>query len=136
MSTTPHILFVCVENSCRSQMAEAFVRSLAGEHTAAWSAGSRPAEHIHPTAVQLMKERGIDLAGHRPRGLDDLPQVTWDRVVTMGCGDACPSLPTRGRLDWDLPDPKGMDDEGFRAVRDEIGRRVERLLEEMQVRQR
>ena len=125
----PKILFVCVENSCRSQMAEGFARARGGGRVAAWSAGSRPGTHVHPTAVRLMAEVGVDLSGGMPKGLDTLPQgVAWDHVITMGCGDACPHLPARNRLDWDLPDPRAMEDDGFRAVRDEIERRVITLI--------
>ena len=79
----------------------------------------------------MMDELGIDLRGHRPKGLDALPTITWDRLITMGCGDACPHLPARRRLDWDLPDPTGMDGNRFGEVRDEIGRRVGQLLAEL-----
>lgn len=127
----PHLLFVCVENSCRSQMAEGFARALGRGRVAAFSAGSRPSGKVHPSAVRFMAERGIDLAAHASKGLDDLPPATvWDFVVTMGCGDACPHLPARRRLDWDLPDPKTMGDEDFRRVRDLIGDRVRELLRE------
>jgi len=125
------ILFVCAENSCRSQMAEGFARSLGGGRVAAASAGSRPAARVHPAAVRLMAERGIDLGGSVPRGLDALAAgSTWDAVVTMGCGDACPAIPARRRIDWDLPDPRDLPDDAFRAVRDEIERRVKILLAE------
>lgn len=117
---TPYLLFVCVENSCRSQMAEGFARTLGRGRVAAHSAGSRPSGQVHPRAIQFMAESGIDLNGQLSKGLDDLPAVHWDYVVTMGCGDACPHLPARHRLDWDLPDPKTMEDAGFRAVRDRI----------------
>jgi protein-tyrosine-phosphatase len=125
----PLVLFVCVENSCRSQMAEGFVRNLGEELSRAYSAGSRPSGEVDPRAVRLMAEKGVDLAGQRSTGLADLPEgVTWDYVVTMGCGDACPHLPAVHRLDWDLPDPKPLEDEGFREIRDEIERRVRSLL--------
>ena len=124
----PHILFVCVENSCRSQMAEGFARALAAGRVATFSAGSRPSGQVHPAAVRFMRERGIDLSGHASKGLGDLPQgIVLDYVVTMGCGDACPHLPARHRLDWDLPDPKLMGDEEFRTVRD----RIEALVREI-----
>lgn len=117
----PHLLFVCVENSCRSQMAEGFARSVAAGRVEAASAGSLPSGQVNPRAVQFMAERGIDLTVQASKGLNDLPaSVTWDFVVTMGCGDACPFVPARERLDWDLPDPKHLDDAGFRAVRDRI----------------
>jgi arsenate reductase (thioredoxin) len=118
--TPSHLLFVCIENSCRSQMAEGFARSLGGERVRAFSAGSRPSGEVDPRAVRLMREKGVDIAAQRSKGLDGLPQVRWDHVVTMGCGDACAWLPAEHRLDWDLTDPKALDDDGFRAVRDRI----------------
>lgn len=124
----PNLLFVCVENSCRSQMAEGFARSLGGARVAAWSAGSRPSGSVNPRAIAFMKERGIDLTAHESKGLGDLPSVTWDAVVTMGCGDACPHLPARSRLDWDLPDPKSLGDDEFRALRDRIEALVKDLV--------
>ena len=94
--TLPRVLFVCVENSCRSQMAEGFARALGAGKVSAFSAGSRPSGRVHPAAVRSMRERGIDLAEHVSKRLEDLPQgVTWDFLVTMGCGDACPHLPAR-----------------------------------------
>jgi len=125
----PHLLFVCVENSNRSQMAEGFARALGGGRVAAFSAGSRPSGAVNPRAVEFMREKGVDLGAHRSKSLDDLPAVTWDYVVTMGCGDACPHLPARHRLDWDLPDPKLLEDDGFRGVRDRIEGRVAKLVE-------
>jgi protein-tyrosine-phosphatase len=125
----PHLLFVCVENSCRSQMAEGFARSLGHASVTAFSAGSRPSGQVNPRAIEFMRERRIDLTAQRSKGLDDLPAVRWDYVVTMGCGDACPHLPARNRLDWNLPDPKHMDDDGFRAVRERIETLVHELIE-------
>ncbi len=124
---TTHLLFVCIENSNRSQMAEGFARALGGERIAAFSAGSRPSGRINPRAIEFMKEKDIDLAVQHSKGLDDLPSVNWDYIVTMGCGDACPSLPAVHRLDWELPDPKHLPDEEFRAVRD----RIERLISDL-----
>lgn len=122
------ILFVCIENSCRSQMAEGFARSLGGDRVDAASAGSRPSGRVNPRAIRFMRERGIDLRAHASKGLEELPGVSWDYVVTMGCGDACPHLPTRHRLDWDLPDPKHLDDDAFRAARDRIEGLVKDLV--------
>jgi len=125
----PHLLFVCVENSCRSQMAEAFARALGTGRVAAWSAGSQPSDRVNARAIAFMKERSIDLDIQRSKGLDDLPpDVTWDFVVTMGCGDACPYVPVKTRLDWNLPDPKDLSDEEFRRVRDAIEARVTKLV--------
>ena len=126
----PRLLFVCVENSCRSQMAEGFARALGPGLVAAFSAGSRPSGQVDPRAIQLMRERDIDLSIQRSKGLDELPAGRWDYVVTMGCGDACPHLPARHRRDWDLPDPKHLDDDGFRAFRDRIGLLVRDLIRE------
>jgi protein-tyrosine-phosphatase len=123
------LLFVCTENSNRSQMAEGFARALGGAAVHAESAGSRPSGSVNPRAIRFMAERDIDLTGHRSKGLDEVSaDSSWDAVVTMGCGDACPHVPARLREDWDLPDPKSLDDQGFRSVRDEIERRVRSLL--------
>lgn len=123
-----NLLFVCVENSCRSQMAEGFARSVGGDDVRAFSAGSRPSGEVNPRAIAFMREAGVDISAHRSQGLDDLPPLEWDYIVTMGCGDACPTLPAKHRLDWDLPDPKNLDDDGFRAVRDRIRREVSALF--------
>ena len=126
----PRLLFVCVENSCRSQMAEGFAHALGQGRLAAFSAGSRPSGRVNTRAIHFMHEQGIDLSVQRSKGLDDLPAGPWDTVVTMGCGDACPHLPARQRRDWDLPDPKQLDDDGFRAVRDRIRLLVHGLINE------
>ncbi len=124
----PGVLFVCVANSCRSQMAEAVARSLTNGAWDVWSAGSHPSGRIHPLAIQLMAERGLDLSPHRSKGLQDVPARRWDYVVTMGCGDACPAVSTRHRLDWDLPDPVGLPLEEARGLRDRIEGLVRELL--------
>lgn len=124
------ILFVCVENANRSQMAEAFAHIHGGDAVEALSAGSAPSGRINPKAVRFMAELGYDLATHTSKSLDDI-DGTFDAVVTMGCGDRCPWVPTKRREDWNLPDPKHMDDAGYRAVRDEIGARVKQLLAEL-----
>ena len=121
------VLFVCVENSNRSQMAEAFARLHGGPGVEALSAGSRPSGRINPKAIRLMAELGYDLATHASKSLDDIGGE-FNAVVTMGCGDNCPWVPAKRREDWALPDPKDMDDDGYRAVRDEISRRVRTLL--------
>lgn len=123
-----NLLFVCVENSNRSQMAEAFARALGGEHVNAFSAGSRPSGVVNARAIRFMSEKGIDLAVQTSKGLDDLPGLDWDCIVTMGCGDACPTLPAKRRLDWDLADPRDLDDDGFRSVRDRIESNVLELI--------
>ncbi|MGN2244140.1 arsenate reductase ArsC [Frateuria sp. GZRR33] len=121
------VLFVCVENANRSQMAEAFARIHGGEAVEACSAGSAPSGRINPRAVQFMAELGYDLASHASKSLDTVVG-DFDAVVTMGCGDRCPWIPARRREDWNLPDPKDLDDGGYRAVRDEISTRVQALL--------
>jgi protein-tyrosine-phosphatase len=123
-----HILFVCIENSCRSQMAEGFARAIGNGHVSAYSGGSRPSGHVNERAIAFMQEKGIDISSQRSRGIESLPPLAWDYIVTMGCGDACPTLPARHRLDWDIPDPKHVDDAGFREVRDRIEREVRDLI--------
>jgi protein-tyrosine-phosphatase len=125
------ILFVCVENSNRSQMAEGFARVHGGARVEAYSAGSRPSGTINPRAVAMMAERGIDLRAQHSKSLQELGTTPFDVVVTMGCGDACPWIPATRREDWVLPDPKSLPDDGFRAVRDEIESRVQTLLREV-----
>ena len=125
------IVFVCVANSCRSQMAEAIAKSLAGDRVEIWSAGSHPGGRVHPVAIQMMEELGLDLRAHRSKGVDALPPRTWDCVVTMGCGDACPALPARQRLDWAIPDPVGLPLEETRRIRDQIRTLVEDLLRQV-----
>lgn len=125
---TPSLLFVCVENSNRSQMAEGFARTLGRGRVTVFSAGSQPSGQVNPRAIRFMEERSIDLTAHHSKGLDDLPRVRWDYLVTMGCGDACPTLPAVHRVDWELPDPKHLDDQGFRAFRDRIEELVRELI--------
>lgn len=117
------VLFVCVENANRSQMAEAFGRLQGRVDIDTLSAGSRPSGRINPKAVRFMAELGCQLDGQRSKSLDEI-EGSFDAVITMGCGDQCPWIPARVREDWALPDPRDMDDEGYRQVRDEIGRRV------------
>jgi arsenate reductase len=119
-------VFVCVENSNRSQMAEAFGR-MAGID--AHSAGSRPSGKVNPKAIAAMKELGYDLSKHYSKSLDELPDDTFDVAVTMGCGDACPTLNAKRREDWQIPDPKELPPEQFREVRDLIGRKVKELCQ-------
>jgi len=121
-------LFVCVENSNRSQMAEAFARIHGGAGVEAWSAGSKPSGRINPKAVASMRELGYDLASHHSKSLDDVPPGGFDAVVTMGCGDACPHVPAKHRYDWQIPDPRDMDPDAFRGVRDLIESQVRALL--------
>jgi protein-tyrosine-phosphatase len=125
------VLFVCVENSNRSQMAEAFARMHGGSDVEAYSAGSKPSGQVNPRAIAAMRERGYDMTSHRSKSLDDIPQDGYEYVVTMGCGDACPWIPARFREDWDLADPRDMSAAEFAGVRDEIERRVRALLSRM-----
>ncbi|MEA3247297.1 MAG: arsenate reductase ArsC [Gemmatimonadota bacterium] len=122
------LLFVCVENSNRSQMAEAFARMQGADRVVAASAGSRPSGVVNPKAIAAMAELGYDLSTHRSTAVADVGAEPWDAVVTMGCGDACPWVPARVRDDWAIPDPRDLDAAGVRAVRDEIGSRVQALL--------
>jgi arsenate reductase (thioredoxin) len=124
-------LFVCLHNAGRSQMSQAlFERAAGGRHTAL-SAGTTPGDSVHPEVVEVMSELGIDLSGRRPRGLTRELAEQADVVVTMGCGDECPYIPGKRYLDWELPDPKGRPVEEVRATRDEIARRVEELVSEL-----
>jgi arsenate reductase len=126
-----HVLFVCLHNAGRSQMSQAlFERAARGRHTAG-SAGTTPAERVHPEVVEAMRELGEDLAGRRPRLLTPELVGPADVVVTMGCGDECPYVPGKRYVDWDLPDPKGRPLEEVRATRDAIAARVEGLLAEL-----
>lgn len=125
------VLFVCVQNAGRSQMSQALFELAAGGRHQARSAGTAPAQRVHPEVVEVMLERGVDLSGRRPQALTD-ELVAWAQVViTMGCGDACPVLPGKRHLDWALPDPAGCQPSEVRALRDEIERRVARLLVEL-----
>jgi len=127
-SRTPRILFVCIENSCRSQMAEGFARSLGGSRVEVWSAGSRPSGQVHPEAVRVMGEKAIDLAAHRSKGLDAVPKEPFDYVISLGCGDACPQMPAKRRVEWQIPNPAGQSLDFFREVRDQIEGHVRQLL--------
>jgi arsenate reductase len=126
--TKKRVLFVCVENSNRSQMAQAFALIHGGEGVEALSAGSRPSRRINPKAVEAMRERGYDLATHASKSLTDIPSGEYDAAVTMGCGDACPNVPARLREDWQIPDPREMPPDEFRKVRDLIEAKVKELL--------
>ena len=122
-------LFVCVENSCRSQLAEAFARIHGGDDVEAYSAGSRPSGIVNPKAIESMREIGYDLSKHKSKSLDELPDVKWDFVATMGCGDECPFIRAARREDWRIPDPKDMSVEDFRRVRDQIAEKVKLILD-------
>jgi protein-tyrosine-phosphatase len=123
------VLFVCVENSNRSQMAEAFARIHGAGRVEAFSAGSRPSGRVNPKAVAAMKELGYDLTSHTSKGLDAYNGQEIDAAVTMGCGDACPLVLARRRIDWQIPDPREMPPEQFRQIRDLIEAKVKELLQ-------
>jgi protein-tyrosine-phosphatase len=131
VSPALRIVFVCVENACRSQMAEAFARMHGGPGVEPYSAGSAGGGGVNPKAVAAMAELGYDLRTHVSKPLSALPEVGFDVAVTMGCGDACPTVRAVRREDWDIPDPKDLDLEGFREVRDLIGEKVRALLAEL-----
>jgi protein-tyrosine-phosphatase len=122
------VLFVCVENSNRSQMAEAFARMHGGDSVEAYSSGSKPSGRVNPRAIEFMKERGYDLATHTSKSLNDIPQGEYDAAITMDCGDNCPMVRAKLREDWGIPDPKELPADKFREVRDLIERKVIELL--------
>ena len=131
MSDKPSVLFVCIHNAGRSQMAAGWLRHLAGDWVEVLSAGSAPAGTINPVAVEAMAEVGIDIAGQQPKLLSDAAVQSSDVVVTMGCGDACPFHEGTRYEDWKLDDPAGQGIEAVRPIRDEIKVRVEELLESL-----
>lgn len=122
------LLFVCVENSCRSQMAEAFTRIHGHGQVEAYSAGSRPSGQVNPLAIASMQEIGYDLSRHQSKSLREIPVVEYDAVVTMGCGDECPVVRAKRREDWNIPDPKNLPLKEFRETRDLIEDQVKDLL--------
>lgn len=125
------IVFVCVENACRSQIAEAFARRYGGTRVVASSAGSRPRGHVDPTAIAVMQEKGFDLSRHTSKGLSEFPHMTWDVVVGMGCKEDCAVVPAKRHLIWQIPDPAHQPVEVYRQVRDAIEEAVKTLLEEI-----
>jgi arsenate reductase len=126
-----NVLFVCIQNAGRSQMAEALFALAADQRHSARSAGSSPAQHVHPEVAEVMRERGVELTGRVPHKLDRADAEWADVVVTMGCGDACPYIPGKRYIDWELDDPHGQTIERVREIRDEIGRRVDQLAHEL-----
>jgi len=129
----PGVLFLCVENAGRSQMALGFFAHYAGDQAIGWSGGSAPAAAINPVAVEVMAELGIDISGEFPKPWTDEVVRSADAVITMGCGDACPFYPGKRYEDWKVTDPKGGDIEHVRGIRDEIEQRVLTLLDELGV---
>jgi arsenate reductase (thioredoxin) len=133
VSDTPSVLFLCVHNAGRSQMAAGFLRHLGGDRVSVMSGGSAPAESINPSAVEAMREKGIDITDQYPKPWTDETVGVADVIVTMGCGDACPVLPGKRYLDWELEDPAGKGVESVRPIRDDIEQRVRELMTELGV---
>lgn len=129
----PAVLFLCIHNAGRSQMAAGWLRHLAGDRVEVFSGGSEPADQVNPAAVAVMAEVGIDIAGEQPQRWTDDQARAADVVVTMGCGDVCPVYPGKRYEDWELADPAGQSVEFVRDVRDEIRGRVEQLIDSLQV---
>ena len=128
MTNPRRVLFVCVENSNRSQMAEAFARMHGDGKVEAYSAGSSPSGRVNPKAVEAMRELGYDLSSHRSKSLEDIPDMLYDFVATMGCGDECPFVRAKEREDWNIPDPKNLPADEFNQVRDLIETKVKAML--------
>ena len=131
MRNKKRILFVCVENSNRSQLAEAFARIQGGSDVEVYSAGSRPSGQINPKAIESMRELGYDLTQHRSKSLSEVSDIQYDFVATMGCGDECPWVRAKSRADWNIPDPKNLPPNEYRVVRDLIEAKVKTLLTDL-----
>lgn len=132
MSQKIKLLFVCIENSNRSQMSQAFATMIGGDRVEAYSAGSKPSGIVNPKAIAAMKELGYDLSKHDSKSLDEVKEFApFDAVVTMGCGDACPWMPAKKFVDWQIPDPKHMEPAAFNEVRDYIGKQVKELIADL-----
>ncbi len=125
------LLFVCVENSCRSQIAEAFAKIHGKGIVEAYSSGSKPSGIVNPKAIESMKEIDYDLSKHISKSLQEIPQITYDYAITMGCGDECPLVKTIHREDWQIPDPKNMSSEEFNKIRDLIENKVKNLIQSL-----
>ena len=125
------IVFVCVENARRSQMAEGFAKAFGQGKLEVYSAGSRPSLEIDPLVIEVMKEKRIDLTAKRPKGLNDLPPIEMDYLITMGCEEVCPAVLAKKIIEWKIPDPKGKSIDFFREVRDIIEGKLKSLLEEI-----
>ena len=122
------VLFICVENSCRSQMAEAFANMYGQGIIKAYSSGSKPSGVVNPKAIRSMYEVGYDLNTHNSKSLDDIPDIEYEYAITMGCGDECPYVKAKHREDWQIPDPKHMDETEFVQIRDLIETKVKELI--------
>lgn len=133
MSQRPRVIFVCVENSNRSQMAEAFARIHGGDRVEALSSGSRPSGRVNPRAIEAMRQIGYDLSTHHSKGLEEFDGQEFDVAVTMGCGDECPRVLAKHRMEWQIPDPRELPPEQFNEVRDLIERKVKELLHSLGV---
>lgn len=132
MGAKKKILFVCIENSNRSQMSQAFALMHGGGNIQAYSAGSKPSGIINPKAIRAMAALGYDLSKHESKSLDEVKQYApFDAVVTMGCGDACPWMPAKQFIDWEIPDPKNLDPKQFNEIRDLIDKKVKELINEL-----
>ena len=125
------IAFICVENARRSQMAQGFAEALGQEEFEVSSAGSHPSSAIDPMVIEAMREKGIDLSSKRPKGLNDLPSIEMDYLVTMGCEETCPAIPAKKIIEWEIPDPKGKPIDEIRRIRDMLEAKVKMLLEEV-----
>lgn len=126
--TVKHILFVCIENSCRSQIAQAYAIKLGGNKLTAYSSGSRPSGVVNAKAIASMQRDGYDLSQHQSKSLNDIPVIEYDYAITMGCGDECPNVQAKVRLDWNIEDPKHMNKQDFDAIRDVIKNKIAALL--------
>jgi arsenate reductase (thioredoxin) len=126
-----NLLFVCIENSNRSQMAQAFAKIYGEGKAEAYSAGSAPSGKINPKAIAAMNELGYDLSKHDSKSLNEIPQIEFDYIVTMGCGDSCPWVPAKNRIDWNIPDPRNMEKKEFNEIRDLIKMKVQELLKSL-----
>ena len=123
------VLFVCVENSCRSQIAEAFGKKYAPEDVDVFSSGSNPSGIVNPKAIESMSKLGYDLTVQESKSLDQVPQIEYEYAITMGCGDECPNVKSKFKEDWDVPDPKAMNPKDFERTRDFIEKKVKSLME-------
>ena len=128
MKSKKKILFVCVENSCRSQMAEGYAKKYGGDMIEAFSSGSKPSGIVNAKAIEAMKKVGIDISKNVSKGFEALPYDKFDYIITMGCHDVCPYFPAKEQIDWKIEDPKGKPVEEFEKIRDEIGLKVKELI--------
>lgn len=128
----PRILFVCIENSCRSQMAEGFSKFYGRDKIEVFSAGSNPSGKVDQIAIKVMKEKGIDISNQKSKEFNDLPYKSFDYVITMGCRDVCPFIPAKTRIEWEIENPKGKSKEKFRQTRDKIENKLKEFLKNLE----